>query len=178
MTPVGHTLTGLTIALLALPVGVSSRRRLVTAACFAVAANLPDLPFPGWGHDRYDISHSVFVISLILIIALLLAWSIGRFARWAGGKRILFAGALACLSHLLLDTFYNHGNGLPMFWPVSEASLALPIPWFSTLQASLPEITGQSLRVFLIELVCYGPIFLAAWLWMNRKRKRLCENGY
>lgn len=171
MTPVGHTLTGLTIAVLVLPRDVSTKRRLVTMGSFALLANLPDLPFPGWGHERYDISHSVFVIGGILWLTLLFALLIGPVARIAGGRRILFAGAGACLSHLLLDTLYNHGFGLAMFWPFSEARLALPVPWFETLKTSLPAITMHSIRVFLIELACYGPIFLAAVFWRKRLSK-------
>jgi hypothetical protein len=30
-----------------------------------------------------------------------------------------------------LDSLYNHGHGVAIFWPLSDVRLALPIPWFA-----------------------------------------------
>lgn len=173
MTIIGHTIAGATIAVLAVPAGTTRRRLLAVVGVFAFLANFPDLPVPGWGHDRYDISHSIFVIGALLTLAVTLAFLSEGFTAWSGGRRIIIAGSLACLSHLLLDTFYNHGLGLRMFWPVSNRGFSLAIACFDVLQTSLPKITMHSLRVFAIELACYGPIFVAAVVFRRRTFGRL-----
>jgi membrane-bound metal-dependent hydrolase YbcI (DUF457 family) len=139
------------------------RPRAKAAAVLAsvLLANVPDFPLPYWGHHRYDISHSIFVNAafILLISLLLLRWP--RFRRLDRAVWILFAAAAAWLSHLLLDTFYNHGQGLGMFWPFSKARIALAIPWFESLQKSLPYFDSRSARIMLIELLCYGLLFAA-----------------
>ncbi len=161
---------GVTIAVIVMPGGFSARRKVGTIGAFILLANTPDLPFPGWGHDRYDISHSLFttgVLSGLLAAAFLL---VGRLKEWAGGVRIVWGGVAAWVSHLLLDTTYNHGHGLKVFWPFSDASVALTLPWFETLKVSLPTITAHSLRVMGIELLFYGSVLLVVLLirWISK----------
>jgi len=78
------------------------------------------------------------------------------------GKSSAGAGGLAWLSHMLLDSFYNHGQGVAIFWPLSDARLALPIPWFSVVYGVPPSLTPEMARAFAIELICYAPLVLAA----------------
>ena len=159
MTQVGHTLTGAALGVLCTPPSASLKWKTVYSVAFALLANVPDLPFRNWGHDRYDISHSIFV-NLLLIMVVVIALSFWRNARRRiGGWGVVAGGAIAWLSHLLLDSFYNHGWGIAIFWPVSEARLALPIPWFSVL-SSPPPLTSQVLLVCLVEFVCYFPLLL------------------
>lgn len=164
MTPVGHCLVGATIALFAIPRGSSRKRRIFTTLGFLFFANVPDLKIPGWGHDRYDISHSVFSIGLIGVafVALTLLWP--AFRKWIGGLKVALLGVVAMMSHLLLDSFYNHGKGIGIFWPFSEARLNLAVPWFETLQSNLPAMTLHSLRVMAIELVCFGLVLTLTWI--------------
>jgi hypothetical protein len=51
---------------------------------------------------------------------------------------------------------YGHGYGLPMFWPVSGASLALPIDRFETLQ--LPMLSEHNRQVLVEELKVFGAV--------------------
>ena len=69
---------------------------------------------------------------------------------------------MAWFSHLLLDTFYNHGKGIGLFWPFSTWRLALPIPWFETLHKPLPYFDSHAIRVYAIELISFAPVFLIA----------------
>ncbi|MCJ7700410.1 MAG: hypothetical protein MUO62_02400 [Anaerolineales bacterium] len=57
---------------------------------------------------------------------------------------------------MLLDTFYNHGKGVKMFWPFSEVRLALPIPWFSVVKNPHPPLTSETVQILLIEMAFYG----------------------
>jgi len=165
MTFVGHIFMGAAIALLVMPPEFSARRKCATVAAFALLAKVPDLPFPGWGHDRYDISHSVFTITLLLLAIGLTIYFVQPARRWVGGGAIILAGATACYSHLLLDTFYNHGNGLAMFWPFSNARVALPIAWFDVIRTPYPQISLHTLKVYGVEFLAYGPVLLAAALY-------------
>jgi membrane-bound metal-dependent hydrolase YbcI (DUF457 family) len=159
MTPVGHSLTGATLFFIfrQYPAG---RTQPLAILAFIICANIPDLRIPYWGHHRYFVSHSIFVtLAAILILAILLAMVKAACAKMPH-PRILLGCALAWVSHLLLDSFYNHARGIAIFWPFSNARLSLPIPCFSTLQASPPPLNAHTLKVFAIELAVYVPILM------------------
>ena len=161
MTPVGHTIVGLTIGAIACDRYPALRGKVVALFVCALAANAPDLPFPMWGHDRYDISHSV--VSLLLLIAAVIA--IALFARPLSTEhRPLIVGAsLSLLSHLLLDSFYSHGKGVRILWPMDDDfRLALPLPWFELSGWNGFPPSRAVLKVFLIEAVVYGALGVAA----------------
>lgn len=153
MTQVGHVITGAAISVLSVPNRITPRQRTIYTIVFMLLATVPDWPFKNWGHDRYYLSHSLFV-TLLFLMLLFIAFYFLRDLRQKIG------GALAWLSHLLLDSFYNHGEGVAIYWPVSSASLALPIPWFEVGTGPLAHL----MRVFLIELISYMPLLLLALL--------------
>ena len=160
MTQVGHTLTGIAIGVACLPGGKPTHSKLIHLAAFGLLANIPDFPFKYWGHDRYYISHSLFVnLLLILIVSSAFIFLKGVRAK-VGGWAVIVGGACAWLSHLLLDTFYNHGKGLLMFWPFSDRRLALPIPWFSVVKTPVLPLTPATVHILLIEFAFYGSILL------------------
>ncbi|MBN2209974.1 MAG: metal-dependent hydrolase [Sedimentisphaerales bacterium] len=161
MTTIGHTLTGLTLGVLALPRGLSRWGRLAYFASFIVLANVPDIRLPYWGHQRYAISHSVFTNLALMGLAVVLVRIFGRQKLWSKWP-VIIAGCGAWLSHLLLDSFYNHGRGIAMFWPFSSARLVLPLPWFSNLHDIPPLFTPEHWRIFGTEFAFYGIFLLAA----------------
>ena len=168
MSPVGHSLTGLSLAVLAIPSGATLRVRLLLPVVFVALANLPDWPIPGWGHDRYDISHSLFV-NLALVTAVWVLWGMTRLKQKLSG-RLVALGLTAWLSHILLDSFYGHGYGIAIFWPFSEGRLSLPINIFNTIDQDLPLSSVRNLRVYGIELLAYTPLLLFACLIRYRTR--------
>jgi membrane-bound metal-dependent hydrolase YbcI (DUF457 family) len=158
MTPVGHTLTGIAIGIICLPERASRKRTLAHITTFGFLANVPDLPFEHWGHDRYRVSHSLFV-NLAWILVVLGVCTIWRPARIRmGGWSVLVGGVIACLSHLLLDSFYNHGRGIAIFWPVSKAHLRLPIRWFAVAHNPRSPFRPEVGQIVGIELVCYSAL--------------------
>lgn len=168
MSPVGHTLTGLAIGYIAFPKGTRRSEDAYGMLAVALLANAPDWPLPYWGHDRYDISHSIFSTSLAVSLAILIALLCSKFVHRVPPRWIL-AGAVAWFSHLLLDTFYNHGKGLAIFWPFGSGRVALPIPWFNTLKLN-PPVYYHNLKVVTIEAVCFGLLFASIVLgkrWLN-----------
>lgn len=172
MSPVGHTLTGLTIGYLAAP---NRNPKTTWLAATAFFANASDLPFPYWGHDRYDISHSIFSTTVAIVVVVVLSKRLYPVTR-----RLAAACAIAWYSHLLLDTLYNHGQGLAMFWPISKARIAMPIPWFNTL--SLERLFSlHNLKVCTIELLVYGTtlcvIMLAKGFYSARLREPDAESA-
>ena len=169
MTQVGHALTGTAIGVLCLPKNTSPRYKMIHFAAFIALSLVPDYRIPNWGHDRYNISHSIFVNLLFIcgIIVLLILFKGMR--RKIGGWIVVTAGAAAWLSHLLLDSFYNHGKGIALFWPFSKARLILPIPWLSVVKSLPPPITPELLKILLIEFVTFSPLVLLAVLLRNRR---------
>lgn len=156
MSPVGHSITGLALAALALPAGMKGPRLWLGSAAFIALANLPDWPLPGWGHDRYEVSHSLFVnLGLITIAAL--AWRAARPLRQILTTRIFLLGTFCWLSHLLLDSFYNHGQGIYIGWPWLDLRLNFPVPCFRIVDLELPLWHTRNLSVFAIELLAYIP---------------------
>jgi hypothetical protein len=164
MTEVGHAITGTAIGLSVMPNYPRKHQIMFYLMIFALLATIPDWPIKDWGHDLYYVSHSIF--SNLLLIAL--GWVIwlvitrlrvnDRPGSWHVSWQIMLAGSAAWLSHLLLDTFYNHAKGLLMFWPVSEARLALPIPWLSlSIRPFFNNLAGNG-RVFLLEAVTFLPL--------------------
>ena len=160
MTPVGHSLCGASLAVFCTPRLKSLRARTACVASFVLLASLPDLPIPGWGHDSYLVSHSLLVNSAMVAAAAigLSLWRQGR--TWIGGVPVILGGAVAWLSHLLLDSLYNHGQGIVISWPWGSYRFALPVPWFSTLQGKPPPLNAHTFRVCLIEFLAFLPILL------------------
>ena len=170
MTPVGHSLMGLCFGALAVPRRWQAPEKLLGFAAFALLANAPDVPLPFWGHNKYLVSHSIFVNSTIVTLgAVLLArWSNLRRA-W-GGWAVVFGGAAAWLSHLPLDSFYNHGYGIRIFWPVSLEALRLPIPWFEVLPRGW-SVDLVTLKIAAIEFAFYGALLGICLFWrLHQKR--------
>jgi membrane-bound metal-dependent hydrolase YbcI (DUF457 family) len=162
MTPIGHTFTGLAIGYLAVPRATPFKPKIVLLAGFAVVASAPDLPLPYWGHFRYDISHSIFSTAVgILLLELVLAW---RFrGREPVGWRVMLGLTVAWYSHLLLDTLYNHAQGLAIFWPVSDKSVALPVPWLSRGDREY-LFSLHNVMVAVYEFLTFAPLVVIAYL--------------
>lgn len=168
MTQVGHTLTGAVIGITCLPRNASSIRKITHLVSFMALSLVPDFKLTNWGHDKYYISHSIF-INLLLITAMILLLAVLKEVRIKlGGWNVIAGGAAAWLSHLLLDSLYNHGKGLAIFWPFSKARLVLSIPWLSVVTQLPPPITPELIRILVIEFATFFPLVLLA-LFMRRR---------
>ncbi len=152
------------MGVLCLPQGATTKRTTIHLAVFVLLANIPDLPLKNWSHENYLVSHSLFVNLLFIVIAMIGLTTLRGVRTRIGGWPVMAGGAIAWLSHLLLDSFYNHGHGIAVFWPFSDARLILPIPWFSTVTSLPPPVTPEMIRILLIEFVCYLPFLLLAVL--------------
>lgn len=170
MSPIGHSLIGATIAATLWYKRSSLRVRTKFLCGTIVAANLPDLPFPYWGHTRYDISHSIFSGMTVVVFYTLLARLTSLRNTFSGNWRFIAAGTLAIYSHYFLDTLYNHGKGMAPFWPFSEARVALPITWLAHMQLE-PLFSSHNLTVWTIEFAVFGS--LSAMILLTRSLFRL-----
>jgi inner membrane protein len=152
---------GTAIGLFCMPQRASARWKVGYFAAFLVLPNIPDLPFAHWGHNRYDISHSLLLnLFLCLMVVALLGWHPNS-RHFIGDGKVLCAGVVAWLSHVVLDSLYNHGRGVAIFWPLSHARLALPIPWFSV--APFPPLSVALLQECAVEFTSYLPLVLLAY---------------
>jgi membrane-bound metal-dependent hydrolase YbcI (DUF457 family) len=178
VTLVGHSLAAITIGVVTVPKTAPARVKTLYYAALVVLANVPDFPLAGWGHAAYHVSHSIFVNLALIVFCL----SIGVFA-WRLRHRVVcwrmvLGGVAAWLSHLLLDSMYNHGRGIAIFWPFSDARLALPVPWFSTVRNPRPFTDWQTLQVAVIEFVSFGTLLVAVLLvqryirWHEQRKAR------
>ncbi len=161
MSPVGHSLVGLAFAAVALPASRDWKWQIGLPIAFVALANLPDWPIPNWGHDRYDISHSIYVNFALVAIGCFLVWLIPNLKTIVTWPCILL-GAAAWLSHLLLDSFYNHGRGVAIYWPLSDGRLNFSIPWFNNLDLSQSVISRHNMYVYGIEFAAYLPVLIIA----------------
>jgi hypothetical protein len=157
-------LTGAAIGVSVIPKRGSSIHKIVHLFVFILLANLPDLPMIGWGHEKYFYSHSLFVNGLFIALGFLFLTLSNKTFRQIGGWPVLIAGAGAWLSHLLLDSFYNQGLGVMIFWPFSSGRLILPIPWLAALPSSPPPITAAMIPIFVLEFLTFSPFLLFAIL--------------
>ena len=165
MTEVGHVLTGAAIGILSMPKNTTAKQKTTYITAFMLIATIPDWPFKGWGHNRYYFSHSLFVTLLFIFLMVIILMISRKLRMRIGNWPVAIGGSFAWLSHLLLDSFYNHGKGIAIYWPFSKARLALPIPWFDVGIGSLSHV----MQVFLIEFISYFPLLLLAlfirWKW-------------
>jgi membrane-bound metal-dependent hydrolase YbcI (DUF457 family) len=168
MTLVGHSLLGYSLGALTIPRAWSWRPKLLAFAVLGLLAGGPDWPTPFWGHSQYVVSHSLFVNLGLMAAVAALAAALPRQRAALGGWPLVCAGIAAWLSHLLLDSFYSHGMGVRIFWPLSGASLDLSMPWFDVLQAGIPP--EAALRIFAIEFAFYGSLLGLCLLWRARQR--------
>jgi hypothetical protein len=167
MTSVGHSLVGLSFGALAIPRSWRGRPKALAFGVFGLLAGGPDLPAPSWGHSEYLVSHSIFVnLALVAVVAALAAAS-PRLRSALGGWPVVCAGAAAWLSHLLLDSFYSHGKGIRIFWPLSLDALSLPVPWFDVLYLGIPG--HAALEIFAVEFAFYGALLGLCLLWRARR---------
>jgi membrane-bound metal-dependent hydrolase YbcI (DUF457 family) len=173
MTFVGHVLTGTAIGLAAMPDYPSKRQKTIHLLVFALLATVPDWPIRNWGHNTYYFSHSLFTNLLLIGLTWIFLFIFPRLwekyrstsAAWVVSPQLMFAGTVAWLSHLLLDTFYNHGKGLAMFWPFSDTRLALPIPWLAVASRPFLPVSVGNLRILLVELLTFFPLVVLAILF-------------
>jgi hypothetical protein len=165
MTTTGHVITGAAIGIICMPQSYTNKRALSHLLIFSLMATIPDWGLPSWGHERYYFSHSIYVNSLIIGIVSLIIILIPITRRLIVGNKLLYPCAvIAWLSHFLLDSFYNHGYGIAIFWPFSKSRLVLPIPWLSVYDGSLQQLTSAGIRVFILEVVTFLPLIVLALL--------------
>jgi len=150
-------------------------RRWAFLAGFAVLGSVPDMPLRQLGRFNYAIRHSLFVNLAVIGVIWLAASLVARFARKTLPRRIMLFATAAWLSHLLLDSFYNHGEGVSIGWPLVPWRLNLPIPWFSTLRGWYAWDL-HTLRVVAIEGAFYGGL-LAICLMIRLRFLRCATTG-
>jgi inner membrane protein len=117
----------------------------------------------GWHHG---FTHSV---AFAFLIGLLASWVYGR-----GNVRDTLTYGLATLSHPLLDFLFTESRGIELLWPFTTRRFKLRLPNpidYSWRTASWSETSIDLLKICLIELALFAPIFLLVWL-VKRTRSR------
>jgi inner membrane protein len=172
MASIGHVAIGMAAARLygREPIGIGALA--VSMLLWSGLSLLPDADVVGfsfgirygdpWGHR--GATHS-FVFSLALGVAL------GVFARLRGSPLLRTAvfASLVLASHAVLDTLTDGGRGCAVFWPFSTTRHFAPIRPIPVAPIGFGFLTDRGLRVALVELLGFAPVFLYA-LWPRRAR--------
>jgi inner membrane protein len=134
-SPVGHTLGGIALLQIAQRMGAGRKPNPVLLGGIVLATNAADLDFAA-GMLLGDVERFHHGPSHSLLAAGLFGIAAGLIARWVKADRPGNFGALlglAYASHLLLDMMSTNGQpplGVPLFWPVSETRVNLPLNLF------------------------------------------------
>lgn len=180
-SPIGHSLLGGTAGYLFLPSRQMDGWRMLLF--ILLLANLPDIDYllgyltgnPNQWHQHW--THSIFFA--VTVSAAVAVWA---GIRHSGQAIRLGLTALAILmSHLLLDTMgrdTRYPFGIQLLWPLDTGFYQAPVTLFPGISKSSSSSTFLSslfclhnLRVVLIELGIFGPMFLGAVL-LRRKRQK------
>jgi len=142
--------------------GRQIRAQLPLVAALLLAGNAPDLDFvPGIligdaGRFHHGPAHSLFAAAIFTALVLPLA----RRAGFHSMRRFGLLMALGFVSHLLLDmlsTDRGVRNGVPLFWPLSEASLSFPFAVFIDIKRDLRT------RSFVQSLLIWHNVYAVLW---------------
>jgi inner membrane protein len=177
-SPVGHSIAGAVVYQLA-PT-IKGLKPWQVFGLYVGVANAADLDFvPGLieGHpDRFHhlASHS---IGAALFVALVLSAALGRFEEKRFGRHFALMFGLY-LSHLILDWLcVDKGppEGVPLFWPVTNAYFISPFLVFSDIHrvnssgGFFPSLfSPHNLWAVALECLVLVPFLLLAIAWRRR----------
>jgi len=157
--PVAHGLLGASVAAALRQSSQSCQWRLLWMAAFLGVC--PDFDYVlnwlrisggGWHHG---FTHSIFFAFLLGLIA-------AAVLREKKVRSVILYSA-ATVSHTLLDFLMTESRGVALWWPFTNQryKLRLPNPIdYTWSNASLWQATVDVLRISLIELMIFAPIFL------------------
>ena len=160
MTSLGHSLVGASVGVLCMPAMDKLYRRLIIFVAIIAMANLPDWPIPSWGHFRLVASHSIIVNGagiVCLVVGLHLQGALLRKPH----RRVIIGLIVAWVSHFLLDALYVDSR-LTLFWPLSEVTVSLPVPWLKTLPHVPPPFDERIIRILMLETMTFLPLLVLA----------------
>jgi len=157
MTTVGHSIMGLALGTAFLPRGLSKWSGAGFLVLMAAMACLPDWRVPFNRHlFKYHYHHSLLV-NCIILAAIAGTMAIAGRLKSRRGWLVVAAISAAVLSHLLMDSFYSHAQGVQIGWPLGSYRLTLPIPWLHV-QKQIGSFDWFHNRIRLMEILTFGPL--------------------
>jgi inner membrane protein len=181
MASIGHVAVGMAAA--RLRAGPTSTRALAAGMLlWSGLSMLPDADVIGfafgvrygdaWGHRgaTHSFVFSIALGTLLGLVAALRAPAGGQPSRAQAAIRTALLASLVLASHALLDTLTDGGRGCALFWPFSDARHFAPLRPIPVAPIGLGFLSERGLRVALVELVLFAPLFAYA-LWPRRKRR-------
>jgi membrane-bound metal-dependent hydrolase YbcI (DUF457 family) len=176
-SPVGHLLSGISVYTILKPAR-PNRKWIFFAALFM--AVMPDFDFvfgffagnPNRYHHHF--THSIFFITVMSFFVALFFSKNSRMSLFADFVLLTAAGS----SHLLLDMLAVDTTapfGMPLFWPLSEKYIILPVSIFSNIQRASHSGRFLSSLFNLHNLVAIGKEVLILgsitlfWLYFKKR---------
>jgi len=184
-SPLGHGLVGYGIGRLGEgDAGPAGPLLLGACAVFAIAPDLDFLPGIAMGQPalhHQGISHSLIAGLGLSLAAALLIWR--EAAHWRRAWALLFA---AYSSHLIFDLFGPDGRppiGIPLFWPLSDATFLSPVTLLpgidhaASTSTSMDQWLGTvaswvNAKAVAVELAVAAPLLIIAELRQRRREAR------
>ena len=164
--PLAHALVGATAAAALHPASQSRQwKPLLLGALLGIfpdsdyALNVLRISGGGWHHG---FTHSIVFAVLLGSITVLIS------REWKMRSFIVFSAAT--VSHTLLDYLITESHGVALWWPFTDHryKLRLPNPIdYTWSDASILEVIAGILKITLVELIIFAPIFLAV-VWIRR----------
>jgi inner membrane protein len=113
----------------------------------------------------------IFAIGFSLIVS----WLISYFRKYSFSNLFWFT-LIIYSSHLLLDFFTaTSGDGLQLFWPLTDTYFKSAISLFPSVHHSR-GLFDLSHLVFIIWELCYSVLIVSIlWLWKNYGSRKLSE---
>lgn len=174
-SPVGHTIAGLTVHVLAArgdaELASAPRLGIVLAAALAPDLDLLLRFVDGQNHHQQH-SHSVG----FAVLAAVLVWVVSRARHWPKPGALALLTCAAWLSHLVLDYFSSDTHppiGLMALWPLSSDYYKFPFPVFLDIGRELDwdAVTNNAVAAAW-EIVVLSPLFTLAWRWRQRRERQ------
>jgi membrane-bound metal-dependent hydrolase YbcI (DUF457 family) len=179
-SPVGHTLSGLSLYLL-IRGRTGTRLTLLEGVTVVLVSNLPDLDLiPGmlagdsslWHHRFTHSFFFAFTLSICIILALVLLKGAGEI----DGRMVVAVGALICL-HIGLDFFTEDPHpphGSQVFWPFSREYFLSPWTFLDRVRREPPNLMmiREWVLIALKEILIFGPPLLGILWWRSRGENR------
>ena len=166
MASLGHVVFGLAVA------RTTKVRSVLSLLAFPALALLPDLDVIAFAfgipyRDQFGHRGASHAIATGLVMGALIGWLLARVTGMMRPRSGALAGAIAMISHGLLDTLTDGGEGVALLWPLTSERFFAPWQPIPVAPIGLGFLSQRGLYCAAVELALFAPFLIYA-LWPRR----------